>query len=165
MLNPVQMKLKPEVMKELQVLLYIAGKIPYPFTTHIMNILYRADKIYLKKIGQTITNERYLAMNNGPFASRMHKLTCSVRNPEPLGNPNLAEAFRNNGISITPLHKADMTYINQYEKECLDTSIAALGSLGFNAIKREGRDSAYQAAIDRDNWDKEIKIADILASP
>ena len=150
--------------KTLQILLYIAGKAPIPDTVHVLKILYQADKEHLEGFGRAITNDQYVAMEYGPVASQMFDLIKGIRNSRPNVSPDVRAAFTMDKETVVPLHEADMDYISQSERQCLDSAIAKLGEQPFGSLSDQSHDDAYDAAIRKGGVNSAMEVSDIVAT-
>ena len=128
--------------KALETVLYVAGATTDLF--HIVKILYYADKLHLEKYGALITGDFYVAMPEGPVPSGALHLIQYARH-DPFGfEDKIVRAHPENAIAVkgdkkdvvTPLRSANLDYLSETDRECLDEAIAKYAGMDFGTLWR-----------------------------
>lgn len=148
--------------KAIEVILYIANKIPVPTIYYINKLLYFADKAHLQNFGRLICGDEYVAMRNGPVPSHIYDILKDVRDDRPCSLTDHAKhTFEiRNGRDIIPYRQADLDIFSDSDIECLDYSIQEYGKRSFNALKRLSHDDAWKSADENDF----IDVANIIST-
>ncbi len=63
----------------IEVILYIANRVPHPTFHLIFKIMYFADKAHLERYGRFICGDSYVAMRNGPVPSVTYDMLKGIR--------------------------------------------------------------------------------------
>lgn len=137
---------KPNLQKALEVLLYVARRVPNMYNA--LKCIYFADKLHLAQYGSFIYGDEYVAMNYGPVPSAAFDIVKQVRGD---GRTCLsidpADVFEMDGYLIRPKRDADLRMLSASERGCLDQAIDTYGSLAFGELRRISHaDAAYQNA-------------------
>lgn len=151
--------------KAIEAILYIASKAPNPDIYHVVKILYFADREHLDAYGRLITDDRYIAMKNGPVASGAYDLIKSVREQRvccPSGGniEHASSTFGVDGNKILVKRAVDDELFSDSDLKCIDNAIEKYGSLSFAAINELSHDEVWQAA----NTNDEIPLEAIARS-
>lgn len=139
--------------KTIEVILYIASKVPVAGFHCVSKVMYFADKAHLEKYGRFISGDNYIAMKHGPVPSNTYDILKGVRGD---GFACLAEPAKNafsveNHYVIKPFRKVDLDYFSDSDLECLDEAINEYGSLPFNELTQLSHDRAWESADENDN--------------
>jgi hypothetical protein len=139
--------------KALEVVLYVAGSTSDLF--HIVKILYYADKLHLEKCGTLITGDFYVAMPEGPVPSGALHLIQYARKDnfgfeDKIANTHPEKAIEVRGDKkdvIVPLRPANLDYLSDTDKECLDEAIAQYAKMDFGTLwKLVHEEESYKKA-------------------
>ena len=142
-----------------EVILYIAGQLHRPSIQQIAQILYLADKLHLIRYGRFITDDRFIAMEYGPVPSNVHDMLKAARTTNGSIADDLAPGFSVQDERIVIPHRvADLDWISDSERECLDETIAQYGALGFRQLTEVSHDTAWQST----ERNREIALEAIL---
>lgn len=126
----------------------------------IFKILYFADQKHLTRFGSLITEDKYIAMNNGPVPSMAYDMLKALRG-EGLLVKQKADfepyfELKTNYI-ITAKCEADLDELSQAALMCIDEIIEENKNLGFPALTEKSHDAAWKNA----NQDCEMIIQEI----
>lgn len=127
--------------KALEVILYVAKRVPMPDLIHICKTLYFADRQHLEEYGRFICGDQYFAMKNGPVPSGVYDLLKA----------NHTAHFTRRGNKIIPVREADLRSLSESDVECLDSAISKYGAMPFNELSQHSHDAAWQAADENDS--------------
>jgi uncharacterized phage-associated protein len=149
----------PQIMCE--VILYIAEQLRQPSFQQIASILYLADKLHLTRYGRFITGDRYIAMEYGPVPSNIYDMLKAARSINGPIADELTPGFSVQDERIVIPHRAaDLDWISDSERECLDETIAQYGALSFRQLTEVSHDTAWQST----ERNREIALEAILTS-
>lgn len=147
--------------KAIEAILYIASKSPNPDIYHVVKILYFADRVHLDAYGRLITDDKYIAMKNGPVASGAYDLIKSVRDQRehcPSGG-NIMHASATFGVQGNKLmakRAVNDGLFSDSDLQCIDQAIEQYGSLSFSEINELSHDAVWQAANTNDEIPLEV---------
>lgn len=116
----------------------------------VFKILYFADQLHLAKYGVSITNDTYIAMNNGPVPSNAYDILKALRGDGLLISqkekfvPYFKVASR---YTIEAIENPDMDNLSISELSALDTSIKENKGLSFSALSEKSHDKAWEKAF------------------
>lgn len=147
--------------KAIEAIVYIASETPAPGFHKISKILYFADKLHLERYGAMISNDVYIAMDNGPVPSRIYdfmKFAAGRSVPAVNAIAAIAEAIVVNGYTVKALRNADCDYLSQSELQCLDQIIASHGRKSFGELTDESHDAAWHSVAE----DSPIPVTEII---
>jgi uncharacterized phage-associated protein len=131
--------------KAIEVILYVAQRVPDSTSHSVNKILYFADKLSLERYGRLIVGGDYYAMEHGPVSSQAYRLIQNVR--DNIGdNPGFSVRGK---ASIVPLRNPDLDYLSQADLECLDEALAQFARSNFSSRTDASHDAAYHSV-----WDK-----------
>lgn len=135
--------------KSLEALLYIVSNTPNPNVFWVCKVLYHADKEHLAEFGRLITDDRYIAMENGPVPSQMYDIYKDVRyGREENGGYDVSKAaFSVEGNRIVPLREPDVGFLSPSDIKCIDSAIARVGEMEFGELSHLSHDEAWQSTI------------------
>jgi uncharacterized phage-associated protein len=136
--------------KALEAIVYVASKTPQPGFHKISKIFYFADKLHLDRYGSLLSDDAYVAMENGPVPSRIYDFMKYVAGREDgVRQYNrlafLREAFEVNGYIVRAKRAPNLDYFSQSELECLDEIIASHGRKTFGQLTDESHDDAWNS--------------------
>lgn len=136
--------LDPRAVRE--VIVYLAKRLQDPGFHQIAKLLYFADKLHLQRYGRLILGDRYVAMKYGPVPSFVYDMLKAARNANSAGTRELQPAFtvHSDGRTVLPLREADLDWISDSERECLDEAIRLYGQLSFQALTNLSHDKAWE---------------------
>ncbi|MFA7288297.1 MAG: Panacea domain-containing protein [Melioribacteraceae bacterium] len=134
--------------KTLETILYISEKSQDLYK--ILKIIYFSDIIHLKKFGRFITEDNYIAMENGPVPSGAYDIIKMVRDNFPF-NQDYKDAVSaslkvTNRTSIQPKRKFNEKVLSKSEIAAIDQSIKENIGLTFNELKNKSHDFAHKNA-------------------
>ena len=105
-----------DAQKAIEIILYIANRVPSPTKLVICKLIFFADKTSLEKYGRFVSGDNYAALPLGPVPSRTLNLineAVSGKNAE----------FSVDGIRINPKRDAILSWLSDSDIECLDKII------------------------------------------
>src|SRR3989337_1524135 len=116
--------------KAVEIILYVAGRVPDPGFHRVSKILYFADREHLATYGRFICGDSYVAMKHGPVPSGTYDVLKFVRGDDGLTCvvPHAQESFRvDDRKLVIPFKNANLDALSESERECLDPAIAKYG--------------------------------------
>jgi uncharacterized phage-associated protein len=128
-----------------EVIVYLAEHLQDPSFHRIAKLLYFADKLHLQRYGRLILGDRYVAMQYGPVPGFVYDMLKTARNANSAGTRELQPAFtvRSDGRTVLPLRSADLDWISDSERECLDEVLHRYGDWSFQALTDLSHDEAW----------------------
>lgn len=140
--------------KAIEAILYIASKAPIPDLYHVGKIIYFADRLHLERYGRLITNDRYIAMKNGPVASNTYDIIKGVRGDGRFsGCCDLSHARASFSVgslgdpnAITPKRHVDEDIFSDSDIACIEQAIAEYGSMSFGQLNDISHDEVWMSA-------------------
>ena len=147
--------------KAIEAIVYVASKTPAPGLHKIAKIFYFADKLHLERFGTLLSNDTYIAMDNGPVPSRIYDLMkfAGGRNvPAANAIASVRDALVVDGYNVHAARAADCDYLSQSEIECLDEVIASHGAKSFGQLTDESHDAAWSSV----SQDSAIPLTEII---
>lgn len=158
-------RLRPNVAKALEVLLYVAKRAPNMYNA--LKVVYFADKQHLVRYGRLIYGDEYVAMSHGPVPSLAYDLIKQVRGDAAFElRVDASEAFSiSEDHQITVRRDAELSFLSESDIECLDQAVEQYGCMPFVQLKTiSHEDAAFQSAGENDFMT--IKdIAESLSDP
>lgn len=158
------MNLSDKVSVTVNSLLYILNKLGGNADFHkVFKILYFAEREHLSIYGNLITENEYIAMNNGPVPSLAYDILKSLRGSGLLQKykDSFSPYFELKGeYSVKSKKEADLDEFSESEIICLDNSIKLYSQKTFNQLTDESHDDAWNSA----NKDSEISVLEIAKS-
>lgn len=142
-------------------LLYILDKVGGKSDFHkVFKILYFADQKHLAKYGSSISQDKYLAMTNGPVPSEAYDIFKALRGDGFL--LNMKDSFTpyfelTDNKRVKAIQRPDRDLLSQSEIEILNESIEENSKQSFYQLTKKSHDSAWKKA----NRDSVIKARDI----
>ena len=158
------MNLSDKVSVTVHSLLYILNKLNGKVDFHkVFKILYFAEREHLSKFGTLITDNEYIAMNNGPVPSLAYDILKSLRGVGLLATYkySFTPYFNLTGrYTVECKIDADLDEFSQSEIKCLNNSIDSYGKKSFTQLTVESHDYAWKKA----NRDCEMSLLKIAKS-
>jgi len=129
-----------------EIIVYLAKRLQEPSFHRIAKLLYFADKLHLQRYGRLILGDRYVAMKYGPVPSFVYDMLKAARNASSGGTRESQPAFtvHSNGRTVLPLRSADLDWISDSERECLDEVIRLYGNRSFQELTDLSHDEAWR---------------------
>jgi len=152
MLNPEPRRLPRwpfavDIDKVVEVVTFVAGRIPDPSLHAISKVLYHADKAHLSRYGRPISGDYYVAMKFGPVPSATYDILKTLRGDSNFPLPaSAAGALRVEDYSVSALREADASVLSVSERECLAESAREHGAKSFHRRTEESHGPAWNAA-------------------
>jgi uncharacterized phage-associated protein len=140
-----------DLQKSIETILYVSQRQANLY--RLLKILYFADKEHLAQYGRTICGDSYVAMRLGPVPSGAYDvIKCARGDGTFLYDESILEAIEvRNRTTVVALRDADVEFLSESDRECLDRAIEQYGRMSFARLKKLGHDdAAYQAADDGD---------------
>lgn len=141
---------KEKIELSLHSLLYILNQFDDFVDFHkVFKILYFADQKHLAAYGSSISEEKYIAMNNGPVPSTAYDILKALKG---LGLAKSYQDFFSRFIEINGNYKvkskvnADLDYFSLSEINCLNESIKENKDKNFSFLTDKSHDSAWKDA-------------------
>ena len=141
---------KEKIELSLHSLLYILNQFDDFVDFHkVFKILYFADQKHLATYGSSISEEKYIAMNNGPVPSTAYDILKALK------GQGLAKNFQdffskyieiNGNYKVKSKVNADLDYFSQSEIECLNKSIEENKNESFGFLTDKSHDAAWKDA-------------------
>jgi uncharacterized phage-associated protein len=134
--------------KAIEALVYIAGKTPQAGLHKIAKIFYFSDKLHLERFGSMVSNDVYIAMDNGPVPSRIYDyMKFAAGRSVPVSNAILAarDAVKVIGHNVFAIRQPDCDFLSNSEIQCIDETIAKYGRKTFGQLTDESHDSAWES--------------------
>jgi uncharacterized phage-associated protein len=129
-----------EARKAIEIILYIANRVPNLTKLTICKLIFFADKTSLEKYGRFISGDFYAAMPYGPVPSQTYDLIKE-------GVGEKTGDFKLVGNHILPLRDADREWFSESDIECLDEVVSKNRLKPGRKITEEShQDLAYQEA-------------------
>lgn len=139
----------------IEMMLYILNATKGIDIYHVLKILYFAEQKHLAKWGHRMTADDFRAYEYGPVADQLYH---AIRNSRKLDKelPEMLQqvtSFAGDDAPNVLLAKreADLDFLSQSERECLDESIRENAGLTFDELKRKSHDSAWREAYEGTN--------------
>jgi len=134
--------------KAIEAIVYIASKTPTPGFHKISKIFYFADKLHLERYGVMVSDDTYIAMDNGPVPSRIYdfmKFAAGRSVPAVNAIPYIRDSLSVNGYLVKAQRAPDCDYLSDSELQCLDEVIASHGRKSFGQLTDESHDDAWHS--------------------
>ena len=128
--------------KAIEAILYLAPRISESDIYGICKLLYLADKTNLEKYGRFIFGETYWAMKEGSTPSNVYNLLKQATQT-PMNE------LRVEGNQVIALRDANLDYLSESDKECLDQVISVWGNAPNWERKKLAHDNAWEEAWER----------------
>lgn len=157
--------------KAVEVLAYIASKLPGASEAHVAKVLFYAEKEHLNRYARPIVADTYIAMQWGPVPSRIRDILHA--NPflpqSLLDRAALRVDVRKNArgyLEIHPRGEPNTEVFSKSDLECLDRAIAEFGHRSFDELTHlthqerayldaeRNREIDYELLVDEDNPDR-----------
>lgn len=118
-MSEIEFKFDPQ--KAVEVIIYIAQRIPQPTFLSVAKLMYFADKTSLELYGRFISGDTYCAMKNGPVPSSSYDIMKEARTTDHFGFQVEHECY------INPKRDADLDEFSDSDQKCLDRIIELYG--------------------------------------
>ena len=143
------MEYRFDAYKAIEVLLYIAKKVPDMYKA--LKVLYFADREHLAQYGRLICGDSYVAMSHGPVPSGAYDLVKIARGDgfNFIDIP-VDEAFVVRDNVITTHREANLDLLSESDIECLNSAIQQYGPLSFHELRERSHDIAFTSADEND---------------
>ncbi|MEB8638637.1 Panacea domain-containing protein [Cronobacter muytjensii] len=143
-----QNRFDPE--KALEAILYVASKAPISDIYHVGKILYFADCAHLERYGRFILGDNYVAMKDGPVASKTYDMMKLARGdgtvvPKGCDAHDIQKAVGFEGQLLKPKRQFDEDAFSDSDIACIDAAIEKYGRLSFKQIRDISHDEAWKA--------------------
>ena len=147
-------KLKEDLKKIQEAILYVMSLVSRPTQYDIAKTLFLADRAHLNKYGRPITFDNYVAMEHGPVPSLAYDALKPGWNYERrfgearpwLSSPDPENARANRYL---PKRDPDLRYLSTTDLEELKRALGTVQSLSFSQLRRlTHEDPAYAEAWD-----------------
>ncbi len=138
--------------RALELVLYVARRIPRPSFHTISKVLYFADKEHLSRYGSLMTGDSYVAMRYGPVPTAIYNLLKAAGGrKEPFIPGEWAELAGSalaveDAHRVRPLRDANLDLLSESQRSCLDASIRQNGRLSFRRLADKSHDAAWKSA-------------------
>ena len=136
----------------IETMLYILNATKGIDIYHVLKILYFAEQKHLVKWGSRMTADDFRAYEYGPVADQLYH---AIRNSRKLDKelPEMLQQVAHFAGDDAPnvllaKREANLDFLSQSERECLDESIKENAGLTFDELKRKSHDSAWQEAYE-----------------
>lgn len=136
----------------LELVLYVAKRLPHPSFHSISKVLYFADREHLSRYGSLMTGDTYVAMRHGPVPTSIYNmLKAAAGRREPFVPIEwfdlVAGALAVEGTyRVRAMRDPNLQMISVAQRACLDASIKQNGRLGFERLARKSHDDAWKSA-------------------
>ena len=154
-------KLEDKITTTINSILYIIQELGGKGDFHkIFKLLYFADQKHLTRYGSLISDDQYIAMNNGPVPSMAYDILKALRNEGLLAKlKNQVEPYFEliSDYMIRAKVSPDLDELSESELSCINEAIKENKDLDFQELTRKSHDAAWEKA----SQDCEIKTDDI----
>jgi hypothetical protein len=132
--------------KTLEALVYIANR--ESRVLWALKVLFFADKAHLQKYGRLITNDWYVKLVLGPVPSNAYDLIKVARgDPKFAPDSLVSAALSATKYELLPKRKAELAYLSESDRECLDLALSQVSPLTLDALnKKTHSEPAYLEA-------------------
>jgi uncharacterized phage-associated protein len=141
--------------RALEGILYVANRLPRPGYHNVCKMFYFADQLHLQRYGSMLSGDTYCAMENGPVPSRIYnmlKFAAGRFNEVPPESVNELRTFAPlegtltvRGYSVRANRDANLDYLSESQRECLDEAIRLHGHKTFGQLSDETHDAAWRS--------------------
>jgi uncharacterized phage-associated protein len=152
---------KEKIATSIHALLFVLQRLGGMGDFHkLFKILYFADQKHLAKYGSLITDDNYIAMNNGPVPSIAYDILKALR------GEGLLEEYRArfqryftllSKYEVKSSQSPNMDELSETARECIDESIKENDRLGFPELTTKSHDAAWE----RTSADCEMDVMEI----
>lgn len=140
---------KYEWNKIIEAVLYILTKTGGIDYYHVFKILYFAEREHLRKWGNGITSDDYVALPYGPVPSHLYDAIKKNKWRDQGFYKSLFDAMEFAGEDapnvLIAKKNVDMDWLSKSDVECLDASINENANLTFNQLKSKSHDIAWHS--------------------
>jgi uncharacterized phage-associated protein len=134
--------------KALNVILWVAKRLPYPGYFQISKVVYFADLIHLQRYGRQICGDDYAALPNGPVPDGIYNMMKAPKGTDGFQFSDLVkDSFDiEEDHVVVPRRDAALEFLSESDLECLAESIRKYGKKSFNELKLLSHDKAWEEA-------------------
>jgi uncharacterized phage-associated protein len=148
----------------LYVLKKMGGKTDF---IHICKTIYFADREHLARYGSLFSEDRYIAMKDGPVPSTVYDILSALSGEGALKHlqANFLTYFKleKDGHTVKALQSPDLEKLSKSSIGCLDRSIAENRDLDYETLSNKSHDGAWAAAKRNDAMNA-LKIAEVAGA-
>jgi uncharacterized phage-associated protein len=136
--------------KALEAIIFVASKVHESSFHKISKIFYFADQLHLERYGSVLSEDYYVAMDNGPvpshiynmmkYASGITTVRASDKSPKILDALGVVQQY-----NVIAKRTAELDYLSESEVECLEESIKRHGHKTFGQLTDESHDAAWSS--------------------
>lgn len=158
------MKLEDKITATINTLLYIIQKLGGEGDFHkVFKVFYFADQKHLTRYGSLITDDKYIAMNNGPVPSMAYDILKALRGEGLLTDyKKKFEPYFELESSYIARAKTepDLDELSESEVACIDEAIIENQDINFQKLTEKFHDTAWHKTSQDFEMDiNEIAIA------
>lgn len=155
------MSIEDRISTTINSLLYVINKLGGEGDFHkIFKVLYFADQKHLARYGRQVTDDNYIAMNNGPVPSMAYDILKALRGEGLLESQKEKFSPYFDLLSkyiVKSKTEPDLDELSESELSCIDESIKENINLDFTILTKKSHDEAWQNT----STDCEMDILDI----
>lgn len=133
-----------------EMLLYISEQLESPTIHEVLKIQYFSDKLHAQNYGFMASGDTYVAMQFGPVGTGSYDMIKAARGQHNAYNLHYVElvegAIAVKDEVITPIRAANMDYLSEAQKQCIDEAVAQYGGLEFGKRTDISHDAAWSNA-------------------
>jgi uncharacterized phage-associated protein len=132
--------------KALEAIIFVASKVQQPTYHKISKIFYFADKLHLERYGSLLSEDTYIAMDNGPVPSAIYDIMkCAAgRIALPMA-PQIRDALSVSHYYVNVKRSPNMEYLSEAAVECLQEAMEKHGHKSFGQLTDESHDAAWNS--------------------
>lgn len=140
-----------DVSKILEAIVFVASKVQDPTFHKISKMFWFADKLHLQRYGFAVSDDTYIAMNDGPVPSRIYDILKLARSGHGVvvgidsTSIKTAIAVLGDGRTVAVKRQPNLDFLSESEIECLVDAIAEHGKKSFGQLSDETHDSAWKS--------------------
>lgn len=165
--------------KAIEILVWLANRIPNIDIYHIAKTIYYAEKEHLNKYAKPIIGDTYIRMSYGQVPSGIRDLITQNSWLDPYYLDYLTQSFIVNKDpyeNLTALRDPKLQYFSKTDIECLEWSLKKYGKMPFDELKEESHKEKtwletkpdqtidYRLMVDDNNPNKDEIIGEIIAT-
>lgn len=165
--------------KAIEILVWLANRIPKIDIYHIAKIIYYAEKEHLNKYAKPIIGDTYIRMSYGQVPSGVRDLITRNSWLDPHYLDYLTQSLVINKDpyeNLTALREPRLEYFSKTDVECLEWSLGKYGEMPFPELKKESHKERtwletepdqpidYRLMVDENNPNKNEIIEEIIAT-
>lgn len=143
-----------DTQKALELIAYLANRLPEPSAHSVSKLLYFADKEHLSRYGRLILGDDYVAMQHGPVPSDAYdiiKVAAGRIVLQKISRSTVEEVFVVRGnMRIEARRDGNTDLFSESELECIGIALAEHGQKNFAQLTRDSHDAAWKSADEND---------------